>query len=568
MRESLLFLFLFICNAIVNAGNPDKCNSRKDSLSNLPLSEISRISKIATKYASGANIPEVVDKPGRRAKISVINNYKSAMLRRQMWLEILKTMSEPIIGYNVTISGYYSSYPPPVQAFMKSELPVEINSQCLNAFNYFYVYPNLVTCTPTPSKQLLEILFRYICMKSVNRIFNYKWVGSIFILRELIEKAMYSIKKSKVPQAVLNSLMSEYDLSPYKRLVPVGDQLGKHVSSDVEGMHIWQFVVSRSRLLYSIDSPTRAPRRGEWAFVLLSGAQTPAEFLYMRGIRFINTDSVQLITAILFTMILLKVKDPSKYKSYEVVIEDYNKMPKKSVNSNLLLAFSTRIATEYAYISNDWYDQIDTLLEIDLEEKENNREQTFIWNSKPLVSLIFEPDITLPDQLISNCVRYCEDLVSKGVVTVVGRNDEDDSSYLQKKLESICKKLQNKILPYKEIVVTSDQNLKSILKSSMKPGAEKKKLRFNQKVKVSVYDTKGMVGERTEATDILLGKSLKTSLMRTEENSTAKPEIPPLNTKENRLDLKELESIRTEADSGSSQEGLFEKTPYPIDGGD
>ncbi|KAH8582619.1 uncharacterized protein ELE39_001275 [Cryptosporidium sp. chipmunk genotype I] len=566
---SFTALFIFILKLVAIATIQDRNNSTRSVAASLPLAEVSRISKIATRYVSGANIPEVVNKPGWGAKISVINNYKSAMFRRQIWSQILKTLNEPVIGYNVTISNYYIKNPPPVQAFMKSELPIEINSQCLNAFNYFYVYPNLISCTPSPSRELLEILFRYICMKSVKRIFL-TWTGSIFILRELIEKAMFSIKNNKVPQSVFNILMSEYYQSPYKGFVPIGKKLGKHISMDIEGQNIWQFIVARSKLLYNIDSPTRAARRGEWAFVVISGNQTPAEFLYMREIRFMNTDSVQLITAILFTMIMFKVKNPSKFKSFEVVIEDHNKKVKKSINSNLLLAFAARIATYYSYIINDWNDQIDNLMEIDLEEKEKKRDQTFIWHSKPLLSLAFEPDITVPDELVSNCVRYCEDLVSRGVVSVVGVNDGvESSSFLQRKLEYICKKLQNKILPYTEIYVEPEKNLpKSILKSSVKPSSpKKKKLRFDTNVQVSIYNKGGHIGERTPIGNFTLGASLKTSLMKPEGSSTARPEVPTGNIESRPPKWGEnsnavLDSIDLEY---FQKEDLLEKTPYPFE---
>ncbi|OII74923.1 uncharacterized protein cubi_03054 [Cryptosporidium ubiquitum] len=567
-----LALFLFALQFIADAINQDKSNLARSVAASLPLPEVSRISKIATKYVSGANIPEVVNKPDRRAKISVVNNYKSAMFRRQIWSEVLKTLSEPVIGYNVTISSYYSKNPPPVQAFMKSESPIEINSQCLNTFNYFYVYPNLISCTPSPSKELLEIIFRYICMKSVKRIFA-TWTGSIFILREIIEKTLFSIKNNKVPQSVLNGLMSEYYMNPFKDFVPIGNKLGKHVNMDIEGNHIWQFIVARSKLLYNIDSPTRAPRSGEWAFVVISGNQTPPEFLYMREIRFMNTDSVQLITAIIFNMLLFKVKNPLQFKSFEVVIEDHNKKIKNSVNSNLLLAFAARIATYYSHISSDWNDQIDSLMEIDLEEKENNRDQTFIWNSKPLVSLAFEPDIVIPDQLVSNCVRYCEDLVSRGIVSVVGVNNEVDSfSFLQKKLENICKKLQNKILPYVEIYVEPEKNLpKSILKSSIKPSdPNKRKLRFNTNVQVSIYNKGGMVGDRAPIGNFTLGASLKTSLIRHEGSSTAMPEIPTGTKKSQTSKLDEdSNSLIDSIDSKYFQrEDLFDKTPYPFEDSD
>lgn len=568
---SLSVFFFFNLQFIANAIDQDKNNSTRSVVANLPLSEVSRISKIATKYVSGANVPEVVKKPDRRAKISVLNNYKSAMFRRQIWSEVLKTLSEPIIGYNVTISNHYSKNPPPVQAFMRSELPIEMNSQCLNAFNYFYVYPNLISCIPKPSKELLEILFRYICMKSVSRIFT-AWTGSIFILREIIEKTLFSIKNNKVPQSVLNGLMSDYYMNPFKDFVPIGSKLGKHVNMDIEGSHIWKFIVSRSKLLYNIDSPTRAPRRGEWAFVVLSGNQTPPEFLYMREIRFMKIDSVQLITAVVFTMLLFKVKNPSLFKSFEVVIEDHNKRMKNSVNSNLLLAFAARIATYYSHISNDWNDQIDSLMEIDLEEKENNRDQTFIWHSKPLVSLAFEPDIVIPNQLVSNCVRYCEDLVSRGIVSVVGINNEAESSFLQKKLENICNKLQNKVLPYTEIYVEPEKNvLKSILKSPVKPSdPNKKRLRFDGSVQVSLYNKGGMVGDRTPIGNFTLGASLKTSLIRQEGSSTAMPEIP--------TDTKKSQTSKSGKYSGSvldsidsdyfKKEELFDKTPYPFEESD
>ncbi|KAK9171646.1 hypothetical protein CmeUKMEL1_07560 [Cryptosporidium meleagridis] len=564
----LTTLFIFVLKFVAIAANQNT-NSTKSVASNLPLVEVSRISKIATKYVSGANIPEVINKPGWGAKISVINNYKSAMFRRQIWSQVIRTLNEPVIGYNVTISDHYIKNPPPVQAFMKSELPIEMNSQCLNAFNYFYVHPNLITCTPSPSKELLEILFRYICMKSVKKIFL-SWTGFIFILREIIEKAMFSIKNNKVPKSVFNSLMSEYYHNPYKDFVPIGKKLGKHVKTDIEGQNIWQFIVSRSKLLYNIDSPTRAARRGEWAFVVISGNQTPAEFLYMREIRFMNVDSVQLITAILFTMIMFKVKNPSKFKSFEVVIEDHNKKMKKSVNSNLLLAFAARIATYYSYIINDWNDQIDNLMEIDLEEKEKTRNQTFIWHSKPLLSLAFEPDITVPNELVSNCVRYCEDLVSRGIVSVVGvDNGAESSSFLQKKLENICKKLQNKILPYTEIYVEPEKNLpKSILKSSVKPSCpKKKKLRFDNNVQVSIYNKGEHISERTPIGNFTLGSSLKTSLMKPEGSTTARPEIPidSIGPQTSR----HVENLNATLDNIDFQylqrEDLFEKTPYPFE---
>lgn len=561
---SCLILFLFGLQLAV--GVESNKNETDNLLSRLPLLEVSKISRVASKYVSGANIPEVVVKSARKTRISMQNNYKSAMFRRKLWQEVVKATSEPVIGYNITISERYTASPPPVQAFMKSELPVEINSQCLNAFNYLSAYPNLLTCTPTPSKEMLEIIVRYSCMKSVSAIFK-KWTGSIFILREIVQKAIYLARSKKVPLVALNSLMSEYKRNPFKDLVPIGNNIGKSVNWDEEGRHIWQFVVARSRLLYSIDSPTRAPRRGEWAFVLISGSKTPREFLYMRDIRFLRTDSVQLTAAVLFTMIIFKVKNPSKFKSYEVIIEDHNKKLKKTVNSNLLLAFSARLATDYAYISNDWNDQIDTLLEIDLEERQGNRNQTFIWHSRPFVSLLFEPDITIPHQLVSNCVRYCEDLVSRGVVTVVGASREaESSSFLQKKLEAICKKLQEKILPYTEVYVEPPKDTpKSILKSPTKPsGPSKKRLRFNDSVQVSIYEKGGLITERTPASSFPLDVSLKTSLSN-EGRSTARPEIPsgaqehqdPLygDYKLNMLDY---------IDSSSSQnEGLFEKTPYP-----
>lgn len=569
MRFAFSCLILFLCSLQLTANETsEEVNNVEENavLFNMPLSEVSRVSKIASKYVSGAGIPEVTVKPNRKAKISLQNNYKSAMLRRKLWSEVVKTMESPIIGYNITLSEEYIKSPPPIQAFMKSELPVEINCQCLNAFNYLSAYPGMLTCTPTPSNELLEILIRYICMKSVTRIFK-NWTGSIFILRDIIEKSIYFSKSENVPLLVIDSLKSEYNQSQFKDFVPIARKVSKQVNSDVEGRHIWRFIVARSRLLYSIDSPTRAPRRGEWAFVLVSGNKTPKEFLYLREIRFVRTGSAQLNAAVLFALIIFKVKNPTKFKSYDVIIEDYNKKLKKVVNSNLLLAFAARIATDYSYISNDWNDQIDTLLEIDLEEKKNNRTQTFIWHSRPFVSLLFEPDIAIPDQLVSNCVRYCEDMVSNGVVSVVGADPRaKSSSFLQKKLETICKKLQEKILPYTDIYVEPAKiPLKSILKSPTKPSdSGKKKLRFNNNVYVSVYEKGGMITDRTPESTHPLDVSLKTSL---ENNgrTTAKPEIPIEHAKEHDsvLDDPDMMKIDMIDSLRDKNEGLFDKTPYP-----
>ncbi|KAH7648394.1 hypothetical protein FG379_000318 [Cryptosporidium bovis] len=557
------FIFLIYSFSNVVANSNDKNVATRSLLTQL-LPEISRTSKIASRFVSGAAIPEIIEKPKRGAKISTVNNYNSAMMRRKLWHDIILTTKEEIMGHNITISKQYIENPPPVQAFMKSESPIELNSQCLNAFNYFYVYPDLIKCEPKPTKETIEILFRYICMNSVIKVFNGKWVGSIFILREMIEKSLYFLKKSSIPESIVSRLIEEYESNMYHELVPFKSKLGKHVYMDTEGVHIWNYIVNRSRLLYSIDSPTRAPRRGEWAFVLISGNPTPKEFLFMRSIRFISVDSVQLLAAIIFTMLLFKLKNPSQFTSYELVIEDYNKALKKTVNSNLLLAFSARIAHDFTYANIDWNEIIDTLLEIDLEESTNGRRPTFIWDSKPLISLTFEPDITIPEQLVSNCIRFCEDLLVRKIVTFADQINKDDTTEIQKRLENVCTKLQEKILPFKEIVVDPDtEPRKSILKTPMGPAKIKKKLRFNTDIKFSTFDKYGKVGDRTEAISHPLGISLKTNTLKEEGSYSGKPEIP--------VQSKELidEEIQEALDKIDSNDELppefFEKTPYPIE---
>ncbi|KAH8739270.1 hypothetical protein FG386_000027 [Cryptosporidium ryanae] len=527
------------------------------------LPEISRISKIASRFVSGAAIPEVTEKPKRGAKISVVNNYNSAMLRKKLWDDIILTTKEEIMGHNITISKQYTENAPPVQAFMKAEYPIELNSQCLNAFNYFYVYPDLIKCEPNPTKETIDILFRYICMKAVIKVFNGKWVGSIFILRDIMEKAFHFFKKSTIPESVVSQLIEEYEANKYHELVPFTGKLGKHVYVDIEGIHIWNYIVSRSRLLYSIDSPTRAPRRGEWAFVLMSGSPTPNEFLFMRSIRFISVDSVQLLAAIIFTMLLFKLKNPSQFNSYEIVIEDYNKSLKKTVNSNLLLAFSSRIAHDFTYANIDWNETIDTLLEIDLEELTNERRPTFIWDSRPLVSLTFEPDITIPDQLISNCIRFCEDLIVRKIVSFVEPINQDDTTERQRRLENVCKKLQERILPFKEIFVQPDSEpRKSILKTQMDPAKPKKKLRFNTHFELSSFSKHSKVGDRTESKLHPVGVSIKTSLLKEEGSYSAKPEIPAQGKEI--IDSETQEELDKLDVSGLPPE-FFEKTPYPTE---
>ncbi|KAK6589541.1 hypothetical protein RS030_203071 [Cryptosporidium xiaoi] len=557
------FLFLIYSFSNVVANSNEKNVATRSSLTQL-LPEISRTSKIASRFVSGAAIPEIIEKPKRGSKISIVNNYNSAMMRRKLWHDIILTTKEEIMGYNITISKQYIVNPPPVQAFMKSESPIELNSQCLNAFNYFYVYPDLIKCEPKPTKETIEILFRYICMNSVIKVFNGKWVGSIFILREMIEKSLYYLKKSSIPESIVSQLIEEYEANMYHELVPFKSKLGKHVYMDTEGVHIWNYIVNRSRLLYSIDSPTRAPRRGEWAFVLISGNPTPKEFLFMRKIRFISVDSVQLLAAIIFTMLLFKLKNPSQFTSYELVIEDYNKALKKTVNSNLLLAFSARIAHDFTYANIDWNEIIDTLLEIDLEESINGRRPTFIWDSKPLISLTFEPDITIPEQLVSNCIRFCEDLLVKKIVTFADQINKDDTTEIQKRLENVCTKLQEKVLPFKEIVVDPDtESRKSILKTPMGPAKIKKKLRFNTDIKFSVFDKYGKVGDRTEDISHPLGASLKTNTLKEEGSYSGKPEIP-VQSKE-LIDEETQEALDKVDSNAEFPPEFFEKTPYPIE---
>ncbi|EEA06716.1 uncharacterized protein CMU_013910 [Cryptosporidium muris RN66] len=562
-----LLIILVICLFLIT----NICaNLKKRKLNNketLPIVEIARLSRIAAKYVSGAHITEIVDDPGPRARAWISSNYQRAKYRRLQWSCILKTLKEPILGYKVEISIFNHKNPPPVQTFMKSENQLEMYHQCLNVFNFIHAQAKSMIVIPEATRPVLKVLLYYICYKSVQDFFEDNWPSSVMILREIISMAISLSKTNKIEKLRINTLISEFSKSPYSHeIVPI-NKSQRYMNIDMEGYNIWQYALYRSQILYSSEIPIRMQHQEELSYIVMSGSPVPpTEFLSMRNLQLLYTESLQFTTALIFSIILLKVRNTLPIRSLEVNIYNINKMPKKFVKINVLLAFAARIARDYVYVRSEWFELVNALLELDLEEKQRGNSPILKWNGKMNMPLNFEPDIVDPQQLITNCVRSLEQLSIQGTL-IINSVQSNSGPEILHKLENICTRVQHYLLPYSKVYANSqDENkhLKSILKkvNPFDYGEPKKKnIKFAPNVKVSSYVLGSKPSEIDDLGYFTLDTSLKTTMKRSEFESTARYEIPILYQKQATNEDEVISEIFD--NKFVDTEYLLVDTPYP-----
>ncbi|OII72653.1 hypothetical protein cand_011810 [Cryptosporidium andersoni] len=532
IESKQLLIILIICLFFVT----DICaNLKKHKLNNqgtLPIDEIARLSRTAAKYVSEAHITEIVDDPGPRARAWISSNYQRAKYRRLQWSCILKTLKEPILGYKVEVSIFNHRNPPPVQNFMKSENQLEMYHQCLNVFNFIHTQAKSMIVIPEARKPVLKVLLYYICYKSVQNFFENNWPSSVMILREITSMAISLSKANRIENLRINTLISEFSTSPYSHeIVPI-NKSRRYMNIDMEGYNIWQYALYRSQILYSSEIPIRMQHQEELSYIVMSGSPVPpAEFLNMRNLQLLYTESLQFTTTLIFSIILLKVRNTLPIRSLEVNIYNISKMPKKFVKINVLLAFAARIARDYVYVRSEWFELVNALLELDLEEKERGNSPILKWNGDINMPLNFEPDIVDPQQLITNCIRSLEQLSIQGTL-IINSVQSNSSPEILHKLEDICTRVQHYLLPYSKIYANSqDENkpLKSILKKVNPFDYEepkKKNIKFAPNVKVSSYVLGSKPSEMDDLGYFTLDTSLRTAIKKSEFESTARSEIP------------------------------------------
>ncbi|KAL7066806.1 hypothetical protein ACR3K2_27370 [Cryptosporidium serpentis] len=563
-----LLIILIICLFLVT----DICaNLKKRKLNNqktLPIIEIARLSRTAAKYVSGAHITEIVDDPGPGARAWISSNYQKAKYRRLQWSCILKTLEKPILGYKVEVLIFDHRNPPPVQTFMKSENQLEMYHQCLNIFNFIHIQPKSMIVIPEVRRPVLKVLLYYICYKSVQNFFENNWPSSVMILREITSMAISLSKTNKIENLKINVLINEFSESPYSQeIVPI-NKSSRYMNIDMEGYNIWQYALYKSQILYSSEIPIRIPHQEEFSYIVMSGSPVPpTEFLSMRNLQLLYTESLQFTTALIFSIILLKVRNTLPIRSLEVGIYNISKMPKKFVKINILLAFAARIARDYVYVRSEWFELVNALLELDLEEKQRGNFPMLKWNGRINMPLNFEPDIVDPQQLITNCVRSLEQLSIQGTL-IINSVQSNSGPEILHKLEDICTRVQQYLLPYSKIYVDNSQDENKPLKSILKKvnyldfGEPKKKnIKFAPNVKVSSYVLGSKPSEIDDLGHFTLDTSLRTAIKKSEVESTARPEIPipyqkqTVDEDEVILELFDNEFVDTE--------DLLADTPYP-----